>query len=436
MDPSHDTIVALASGVMPSGIAVVRVSGSVASKVLQDMCGKLPPARSANLRVISDPKEKSPIDEGLVLWFPGPQSFTGEDCVEFQVHGSKAVVSKLLDTLCSRNGVRLAEAGEFTRRAFEFGRMDLTEVDGLSDLIASETEAQRKLALGQSQGALRDLYEDWRRRLIEVRAHIEAEFDFSEEEDVPKDISEHGLSLLRSVVSEIENHLDDNSLGEIIRDGFQVAIVGAPNVGKSSLLNALASRDVAIVTDQPGTTRDIVEVQLDLRGYKVVLSDTAGLRDTSDRIELEGIRRATARAGESDLVIFLHSGEQDVWLEGLPFETDVLPVRAKDDAGEFGDLSISSLSGVGIDELCREIVFRIEQRGSLQDGQLVTRKRYREGLEQALAHLHFAAAGEGSPLEFRAEECRLAGDCIGRLTGKIDIEDLLDVIFAEFCVGK
>ncbi len=432
---NSDTIVALSTGGLPSGVAVVRVSGPAAENLLQKMIGELPQARKATVRGIYDLHADALIDEGLVIWFPGPHSFTGEDCAEFQVHGSKAVVSKLLDALCAYPAVRLAEAGEFTRRAFQSGKLDLTAVDGLSDLLASETEAQRKLALTQSQGALRDLYEDWRRRLIKVRAHVEAEFDFSDEEDVPTDISSYGLQLLKSVAAEIEAHLADNKLGEIIRDGFQVAILGAPNTGKSSLLNALVERDAAIVTDQPGTTRDIVEVQLDLEGYKVVLSDTAGIRETSDAIEAEGIKRSIERAKESDLILLLKDPSSDAAEVPFPEGVDVLRVISKDDDGKSEAISISVRTGHGLGRLCDEIVRRIEARGSTERRLLVTRKRYRDGLQNALNHLQ-AALSTDLDLELRAEECRLAGDCIGRITGKIDIEDLLDVIFAEFCVGK
>ena len=311
-DSNQETIVALSSGQLPSGVAVIRVSGPGCAQIENQLFKKALPERRAVVRDVLN-HDGSVLDEALVLRFSAGRSFTGEEVIEIQAHGGRATIAAIIDALVSIENVRLAEAGEFTRRAFENGRLDLTEVDGIADLISAETEAQRKLALSQSQGKLRELYDGWRSELIHIRAMIEAEFDFADEEDVPTDISEAGFARLDALVRAISNHLDDKRAGEIIRDGFRVAIMGKPNAGKSSLLNALVQRDAAIVSDEAGTTRDIIEVSLDLDGYAVKLFDTAGVREAAGKIEAEGIRRAHRIADESDLVIWMtESGEPEV----------------------------------------------------------------------------------------------------------------------------
>ena len=391
--------------------------------------------RKAVVREFYHPVNGEFLDKGLVIWFPGPASFTGESVLEFHAHGGRAVVDALLTAVCSLSGVRLAEAGEFTRRAFENGRLDLTEIDGLSDLITSETEAQRKLALSQSMGTLRNLYDKWRSDLARIRAFIEAEFDFSDEEDVPDDISRAGFNMLASLIEEIADHLDDNRAGEIITDGFRVALIGEPNVGKSSLLNALAKRDIAIVTDEAGTTRDVLDVRLDIGGYEIIISDTAGIRDSSSVAEKEGIRRAKARAEESDLVLVLVSNVEE---SGNFYfgEASSVAIVTKDDDGLYSTGSVSSLTGHGLEWLIGLIKERVALSTNSVGEALITRKRYRVGLEECLRRLEAAQKEFSMASELRAEEVRLAGDCIGRITGKIDVEDLLDVIFSEFCVGK
>jgi len=429
-----ETIVALSSGAVPSGVAVIRVSGPRCRSILESSIGMVPVPRQAVLKVVRD-LDSNVIDEGLVLWFPGPASYTGEDCVEFQMHGGRAVVSSMLDFLCSQAGVRVAEAGEFSRRAFENGRLDLTAVDGVADLIASETQAQRRLALSQSQGNLRDLYEGWRKQVIYIRAMLEAEFDFSDEEDVPEEISAEGLNALSVLVAEIEIHLDDNRAGEIIRDGFRIALMGKPNAGKSSLLNVLAKRDIAIVTDSAGTTRDVLEVDLDIDGNKVVVFDTAGLRQTDDIVESEGIRRAHDAGDRSDLVIWLNEDRENCDVEYFG-STEVLTVGTKIDMVPAGGLGISVRSSAGLETLIREISKRVSKAVSSSEPGLITRKRYRDGLIKTVKHLKNVQSHNETGLELRAEECRLAGIELGKLTGKVDVEDLLDVIFSEFCIGK
>ena len=433
---STDTIVALSSGNLPSGVAVIRLSGPQSKQIAVSLCQKVPTPRNALLSDFVNPESMEIIDCGLVLWFPGPASFTGEDCLEFHCHGGKAVVSAMLEILCSFEKVRIAEAGEFSRRAFENEKLDLTQAEGLADLIASETEAQRRQALDQSQGKLREIYLDWRQRLIHIRALIEAELDFAEEEDVPDEISQEGFAKLSSIVSEIKAHLDDQRVGEIIRDGYRIVLMGKPNAGKSSLLNMLAKRDVAIVTSEAGTTRDIIDVHLDIAGYPVIISDTAGIRETDNIVEKEGVARANERGSSADLVIWLSAlDDQDYELEQIP--DHAMKLISKDDEGSLEPgKSISSKTGYGIDKLLSEIGSRLESQLSSLSSGVLTRRRHRDLLEESLALLNEALNGEMADTTIRAENIRLAGDCIGKICGKIDVEDLLDVIFSEFCVGK
>ena len=431
---SHDTIVALSSGQLPSGVAIIRVSGPACDLLENAVFRSSLPVRKAVLRHLYNSSNEL-LDEVLALKFAEGKSFTGEPCLEIHAHGGRAVVSAILDELCSHPNIRLADAGEFTRRAFENGRLDLTEVDGIADLISSETESQRKLALDQTQGKLRSLYEGWRQELIHIRAMIEAEFDFSDEEDVPTDISAAGFERLNALIDSISKHLDDNRAGEIIRDGFSVAIMGKPNSGKSSLLNALVKRDAAIVSDRAGTTRDVIEVRLDLNGYEVRLFDTAGIRSTNESVEAEGIRRAHSIADESDLVIWLTAQGEDEDL-GYKGTTPVLPIRSKDDLLEFSENSISVKHSDGLNWLLRALSDQLDELTSLGDGLLISRKRYRDQIAKALDYLVSASRPAAIDMELRADDLRLAGDCIGRVTGVVDVEDLLDVIFAEFCVGK
>jgi tRNA modification GTPase len=433
---NDDTIVALSSGNLPSGVAVVRISGPACFKIAETMVGGLPPARNATVQTIICPQTMEELDRGLALWFPGPASFTGEDCLEFHLHGGRAVVAAVVSTLCTFVRVRIAEAGEFSRRAFENGKLDLTEIEGIADLVSSETEAQRKQALGQSRGDSREIYEGWRQRLIQMRALIEAELDFSEEEDIPDEISEEGFSNVQAIKREIEEHLADNRAGEIIRDGFKIVLMGKPNAGKSSLLNALAKRDVAIVTQEAGTTRDVLDIHLDIGGYAVIVSDTAGLRESDNIVEVEGIRRANLSGSNADLVVWLSDVNDEDPFPTLGFD-DVIYIKSKDDEDRLGrDHSISVNTENGLNGLIGLIESRLKSSVGNTSTGLISRMRYREALVDCVEHLKFVLESDGLGAELRAETLRHASDCIGRITGKIDVEDLLDVIFSKFCVGK
>lgn len=440
---TSSTIFALASGRGRSGVAVVRVSGPGAGVVVTALAGRLPVPRMASLRSLRDPRDGSLIDRGLVLWFPAPTSFTGEDMAEFHVHGGPAVVEALLGVLGREEIAVAAEAGAFTRRAFENGRLDLIAVEGLADLVAAETDGQRRQALRQMSGALGAIYDDWRSRLVREAAYFEAQIDFPDEADIPEDVISGALERLQGLAGEIAGHLADGRRGERLRDGVHVAIAGPPNVGKSSLLNALARREVAIVSDRPGTTRDVVEVHLDLGGVPVVLADTAGLREAGDEIEEEGIRRAERRIGEADLVLWVvdPAGVGSPRLPGVDSEALLVLNKAdllsEDDLSAVkADLVVSARTGTGIDGLIEGLRVRAEGIAGLGEQAGVTRARHRTALEGCLASLGRAVSGDRQFPELIAEDIRSAATALGRLTGRVDVEDLLDVIFAEFCVGK
>jgi tRNA modification GTPase len=441
-----DTIVAPASGAGRAAIAVVRISGERTRDVLDALCGGAPPPRRASLRAIG--LANAPIDRGLVLWFPGPQSFTGEDMAELHVHGSRAVIRAVIDAVLSIPGTRLAEPGEFARRAFEKGKLDLTEVEGLADLVNAETEAQRRQALAQAEGSLRALYEGWRAELVRAQALIEAGLDFADEGDVIADVSAKADPIVARLLAAIAHHLLDRR-GERLRDGFKVVIAGAPNAGKSSLLNALAKRDAAIVSEEAGTTRDAIEVHLDLGGVPVMLIDTAGLRAAEGKIEAEGIRRALARAGDADLVLWVVDATAPQWHAPLGIglgksgEADAAAVTVLNKidlapgAGAGTDcLKLSAKTGEGIehlvDALAEKTALAAEQGAGAP---LLTRTRHRVELEGARAALERYGDAALGP-EFKAEELRIAARHLGRLTGLIDVEEVLGAIFAEFCIGK
>jgi tRNA modification GTPase len=439
-----DTIFALSSGPPPAGVAVIRISGSDIRFGLETIIGSIPEPRNAALRFIRGEQGEC-LDHGLVLFFPGPASFTGEDVVELHVHGGRAVVGAVLDTLARIKGFRAAEAGEFTKRAFINRRLDLTQVEGLADLVTAETEAQRVQALRQASGALRDLYEGWRARLVRARALIEADLDFPDEDDVPGSVAENAWRDLEVLEREIGDHLNDFRRGERLRDGVEIVILGPPNAGKSSLINALAGRDVAIVDSEPGTTRDLVELHLDLDGFPATLIDTAGLREAVGTVEAEGVRRAGARAKSADFVLVLSDVFAETFEPAKGISAPILRIGTKSDLidldeeryrrGKDFDLLISTLSGEGIGELVDRLGRFVGSEFAQGESPLITRARYRGALESCREAI-IGASAMSAGLELRAEELRRATDALGRITGRVDVEDLLDVIFREFCIGK
>ncbi|MDD9990478.1 MAG: tRNA uridine-5-carboxymethylaminomethyl(34) synthesis GTPase MnmE [Rhodospirillales bacterium] len=441
-----DTIFALSSGGGRAGIAVVRTSGPAAAEALTRIAGEpMPDPRRATLRRFREPETGQPIDRGLALWFPASASATGEDMAEFHVHGGLAVIAALCKALAAIPGLRPAEPGEFTRRAFEAGRLDLTQAEGIADLVAAETEAQRRQALRQTEGELRHLYDGWHDRLMTLRANVEAAIDFSDQElgEDPMATAAPGLAALEA---EIAAHLDDERRGERLREGFCIAIVGAPNAGKSRLLNRLVGRDAVIVSTRAGTTRDVVEVRLDLGGWPLTLADTAGLRESQDEIESEGVRRALARAASADLSLVVFDGalwpQSDAQSLGL-LGGDALPVLNKTDllsgpapaeiAGR-ATLAVSCLTGAGIETLLEALAEEIARRYPPGGAPALTRTRHRQAAIECRGALARAIAGPAD--ERLAEELRLAAHALGRITGRVDVEAVLDLVFRDFCIGK
>lgn len=431
----RDTIYALSSGSLPAGVAVIRLSGPDALAIGSLFCGSAPAPRRAVVRKLRA-SDGTLIDKALVLALPGPGTFTGEDIFEFQCHGGKAVVAALLEALSRCAGTRAAEAGEFSLRAFLHGRADLTALEALADLIDAETEVQRRLALAQADGAQAALYGAWRGEMLSLRALLEADLDFSDENDVPAEVTDAAGRRVAALAEAVRRHLATAEAGEIIRDGFQVVLAGAPNAGKSSLLNALAQRDVAIVTPIAGTTRDVLSVALDLGGIKVILSDTAGLRDTDDPVEKIGVARALDAVTQAHLVLEL--SESGNWtLEG----SNVLRVRSKADldhlTADCGGLVVSAVNGDGVSHLIEQIKLRAFERSApVEGGAIVSRARHRSGLEICAAHLDAFPGAFHTGAEFAAEELRLAARALGRITGEIDSEHVLGAIFSSFCIGK
>ena len=446
----EETIFALASGAGRAGVAVFRVSGPEAARAFVDLTRRaLPPARRAVRVRLCSPATGEVLDDGLGLWFPAPKSFTGEDVAELHLHGGRAVEAAVTDALRGLEGLRLAEPGEFTRRAFENGKFELTAAEGLADLVNAETEAQRRQARRQLEGELGAIYEGWRARLIEALAHYEAVIDFTDEE-LPADLSQRVKHKMLGLEEEISQHLDDNRRGERLRDGIYIAIIGAPNVGKSSLLNALARRDAAIVAETAGTTRDVVEVHLDLGGFPVIVADTAGLREAADGVEREGIRRAEARAAEADIRLALFDitlwPELDAKTLGLVGD-DTVPILnkadllgpgqgpgAKERVGGRPVVIASAKTGAGMAELLKCVESMVSHRIDLAGSPALTRARHRDALEQSVDALtRFAGASEEA---LAAEDLRLAARALGRITGRVEVDDILDVIFRDFCIGK
>lgn len=453
MHPRDQTIFALSSGRIPSAIALVRMSGSRSGKVLEGLAGKLTEPRLATCVLLRDP-ELQPIDDAVVLWLPGPASATGEDVAEFHVHGGRAVLASLFAAFSKFADVRPAEPGEFTRRGFENGKLDLTEAEALDDLIYADTDRQRRQALRQLKGLLGDKARDWRARIIEAAALVEAGIDFSDEADVPAELIAPARAKIASLLDEIREALASRGRGERLRDGLVVAIAGPPNVGKSTLMNQLARREVAIVSPHAGTTRDVIEVQLDLDGYPVTVIDTAGIRETDDPVEQEGVRRARARASEADLVLWLsdrpadrsgathrHEGEAPVWIVRNKVDLDAEGSGAGDAGGPLADrpmadYAISASRGDGIQELVTGLVRFAQDFFGTGEGGLITRERQRSLVQQTADALQRSLLIEEASEELTAEELRIAAQALGRLLGRVDVEDILDVIFREFCIGK
>ncbi|WP_428534151.1 tRNA uridine-5-carboxymethylaminomethyl(34) synthesis GTPase MnmE [Rhodopila sp.] len=438
-----DTIFALASGSARAAIAVLRLSGPATGPAVAALCGGVLPApRRASVRRLRQPSGGL-LDHAVVLWFPGPDSYTGEDCAELQLHGGRAVIDGVAGALIEA-GLRPAEAGEFTRRGFLNGRMDLVEAEAVHDLVAAETEAQRRQALRQLEGALGALYQDWADRLRGLLAYQEALIDFPDE-DLPAEVEQQVLTTLRAVCGEIRQHLNDAGRGEKLREGLFFAITGAPNVGKSTLINALAEREVAIVSDIPGTTRDALETRVVLGGVPVTLVDTAGLREAGDSIEAEGVRRALARARDADLVMTVveaGSGPPAAPPPGgpgglLPAGAGHLLIANKADLRRGGPpdaLRISAMTGLGMADLRVRLADAARGMTESSGPPPLTQARHRAALLRAADHLD--ASERADLAELRGEDLRLAMRALGRITGHVGVEDVLDTVFSRFCIGK
>lgn len=447
------TIYALASAPGVAGVAVVRVSGPAAFDSLQALTGKKEPKeRCAVLVTVKDPVSRETIDKALVLPFKTPNSYTGEDVVEYHLHGGLSVVQSFLKALSTFPTHRMAEPGEFTRRAFEHGKMDLTEAEAVADLIHAETQSQQQQALSQLSGVLSALYMDWADQLTHILAYYETELDFSEDE-IPEDLLEQSQDKVKVLIDHIAEHLDDDRRGERLRDGIKVAVIGAPNAGKSSLVNLLAQRDVAIVSDMAGTTRDIIDVHLDLGGYPVLLSDTAGLRpdqlnpaaEAQDHVESEGIRRAIKKAEEADIRLLMFDAtelpEMDPHTLELVNENAFVVFNKMDRCNSsLPEMTGTTVMGfsvkeeTGLNKLMQALIKKIETMLGSRETPSLTRQRHRDALQECKASLERSLA---APLpELVAEDLRMALRSLGRITGRVDVEDLLDVIFSDFCIGK
>ena len=434
-----DTIYALASGAAAGAVAVLRLSGPGSAEAVKRLAGGLPPPRRAGLRRLRATDGET-LDHALVLWFPGPASYTGEDAAELHLHGGRSVTAGVMEALTAA-GLRQAEPGEFTRRAFLYGKMDLTAAEGIADLIAAETAAQRRQALHQADGALARLYGGWAERLARLLAHQEAAIEFAED-GLPTDLDAKARAGAGELRAEIEAHLADARRGELLREGLVFAIIGAPNAGKSSLLNALVGREAAIVSARAGTTRDIVEARLDLAGVPVTLSDTAGLREAGDEIEAEGIKRAERRAQEAQLVITVFAADQPQDAETLRWvgpETLVLVNKcdlapAPRQIAGVASMAVSAREGAGLVALRDQLAEAALRLTGAGQGNQLTRPRHRAALTEAASLL--AEAEQATLPELTAEALRAALFALGRLTGRVGVEEILDIVFRDFCIGK
>jgi len=442
------TIFALSTGPGISGIAVIRVSGDETSKVIKMLTGKtLPKPRIAALRKINKINTSELIDEGIILWFPGPESYTGEDMAEIQVHGSKAVIDALQSSISSIENCRLAEPGEFTKRAFQNGKINLLKAESIADLISAETEIQRKQAIKIMNGKSADQFNFLREKLLKILSHVEAKIDFPDEE-LPRDILKQIKKSADVVQESIEKILDDQKVGERIREGFKIAILGPTNAGKSSLLNHLSNRDVAIVSEIAGTTRDVIETHLNIDGYPVIISDTAGIRESKDEIEKKGIKLSLSRAEEADLKLVVVDAKNLVFtdiLKSLLDENAILVINKSDlidgninsEIKKFNYVLISIKENLNIDELILKIKNSLKNKFLTSDDILITRERHRQHLQQCLQHLkNFAKKNEDEDFDKGAEDLRLATRHLGKIVGTVDVEEILGSIFNDFCIGK
>ncbi len=449
MTGKPDTIIALASGAGRAGVAVIRISGRDALGVLSHLGVSPPPPREARVRVLRQGDDQR-LDEAVVLYFAGPASFTGEDVVELHVHGGTAVIAAVIDAALASRKCRLAEPGEFTRRAFESGRIDLTQAEGIADLVDAETEAQRRQAARIYAGDNARIFDSWRERLIAAMAALEASVDFPDESDVGAGVDRAALAPMRSLGDDLKAALSEAGRGEAIREGFRIAILGAPNAGKSSLLNRFARREAAIVSPLPGTTRDVVEVRVVLAGFPVWLADTAGLRTTADLIEAEGVRRALERAEHADLRVWVVDAADPAGVSRETLATsgarpgDLVLLNKTDLTADLPALAgpdvfpVSAATGEGLEAVEQALARIVVSRLGGDEAPVITRARHRMLVEEALDHVRraIAAAEAGLGAELVSEDLRLAARALGRITGAVDVEDLLDRIFGDFCIGK
>ncbi|MDB3859130.1 tRNA uridine-5-carboxymethylaminomethyl(34) synthesis GTPase MnmE [Candidatus Pelagibacter sp.] len=442
------TIYALSSGPGVSGIAVIRISGQETSKAIELLTGKsVPKPRVATLRKINKINTSELIDEGIILWFPGPESYTGEDMAEIQIHGSKAVIDALHTSISKIENCRLAEPGEFTKLAFQNGKINLLKAESIADLISSETEIQRQQAIKIMNGKSADQFNFLREKLLKILSHVEAKIDFPDE-DLPNDILKEIKKSSDDVLKNIEKTLNDQKVGERIREGFKIAILGPTNAGKSSLLNHLSNRDVAIVSEIAGTTRDVIETHLNIDGYPVIVSDTAGIRESKNEIERKGIKLSLNRAEEADLKLVVVDAKNldftDV-LKGLLDENAILVINKSDllegdidpEIKKLDHVLISIKENLNIDELILKIKDNLKNKFITSDDILITRERHRQHLEQCLGHLNnFNKKNEVEDFDKAAEDLRLATRHLGMIVGKVDVEEILGTIFNDFCIGK